>query len=99
MIKSHEINGDSIMQSVSANEAKTHFGDLLLKAQHSPIEISRNGKAVVVILSINEYEHFEELKMQNLRNRVQQAKEELAAGRLMDGEDFFDELLSGKFDE
>jgi prevent-host-death family protein len=34
------------MQSVSANEAKTHFGDLLLKAQHNPIEISRNGKAV-----------------------------------------------------
>ncbi len=87
------------MQSVSANEAKTHFGDLLLKAQHNPIEISRNGKAVVVILSINEYQYFEDLKMQNLKNRVQQAKKELAAGRLIDGESFFDELLSGKFDE
>ncbi|MBP9726470.1 MAG: type II toxin-antitoxin system Phd/YefM family antitoxin [Gammaproteobacteria bacterium] len=87
------------MQSISANEAKTHFGDLLLKAQHNPIEISRNGKAVVVILSINEYQYFEDLKMQNLKNRVQQAKKELAAGRLIDGESFFDELLSGKFDE
>lgn len=87
------------MQSMSANEAKTNFGDLLIKAQHNPIEISRNGKAIVVILSINEYQYFEDLKMQNLRNRVAQAKEELAAGRLIDGESFFDELLSGNFDE
>lgn len=82
------------MQSMSANEAKTNFGDLLIKAQHNPIEINRNGKPIVVILSINEYQHFEDLKMQNLRNRVMQAKEELAAGRLIDGETFFDELLT-----
>ncbi len=87
------------MQSIPANEAKTHFGDILIKAQHSPIEISRNGKAIVVILSMYEYQHFEDLKMQNLSSRVQQAKDELAAGRLIDGENFFDELLSGKFDE
>lgn len=96
MSKSNETNDEVLMQSMSANEAKTNFGDLLIKAQHHPIEISRNGKAVVVILSINEYQHFEDLKMQNLRNRVAQAKEELAAERLIDGESFFDELLSDK---
>ena len=99
MIESNEMNGKNIMQSVSANEAKIHFGDLLIKSQKSPIEINRNGKAVAVILSVNDYQCFEDLKMQYLKHRIEQAREEIAAGRLIDGESFFDELLSGKFDE
>jgi prevent-host-death family protein len=40
------------MESLSANEAKTHFGDLLLKVQREPVQINRNSKAVAVVLSV-----------------------------------------------
>jgi len=86
------------MESVSANEAKTHFGDLLLKVQREPVQINRNGKAVAVVLSIDNYLNLESLKMQYLKTRVEQAKEEVAAGRIIDGDVFFDDLLNGKFD-
>jgi prevent-host-death family protein len=87
------------MESLSANEAKTHFGDLLLKVQREPIKINRNGKAVAVVLSVDEYLNFEFLKMQQLKTKVEQAKEDVIAGRTIDGNTFFDYVLTGKFDE
>lgn len=86
------------MESLSANEAKTHFGDLLLKVQREPIQINRNGKAVAVVISVDDYLNLEALKMQQLKARVEQAKEDVIAGRTMDGTIFFDNLLAGKFD-
>ncbi|WP_237762274.1 type II toxin-antitoxin system Phd/YefM family antitoxin [Legionella shakespearei] len=87
-----------IMESLSANEAKTHFGDLLLKVQREPVQINRNGKAVAVVLSVEDYLNLESLKMQYLKTRVEQAREEMAMGRTIDGNAFFDELLNGTFD-
>lgn len=86
------------MESLSANEAKTHFGDLLLKVQREPVQINRNGKAVAVVLSVDDYLNLESLKMQYLKTRVEQAKEDVAAGRMIEGDMFFDDLLNGKFD-
>ncbi|HHF7344297.1 TPA: type II toxin-antitoxin system Phd/YefM family antitoxin [Legionella feeleii] len=86
------------MESLSANEAKTHFGDLLLKVQREPVQINRNGKAVAVVLSVDDYQNLESLKIQYLKTRVEQAKEDIANGRLIEGNAFFDELLNGKFD-
>ncbi|AWN75937.1 TPA: type II toxin-antitoxin system Phd/YefM family antitoxin [Legionella pneumophila] len=83
------------MESLSANEAKTHFGDLLLKVQREPVQINRNGKAVAVVLSVDDYLNLESLKMQYLKTRVEQAKEDVAAGRIIEGDVFFDDLLSG----
>lgn len=86
------------MESLSANEAKTHFGDLLLKVQREPVQINRNGKAVAVVLSVDDYLNLESLKIQYLKIRVEQAKEDIAAGRIIGGDAFFDDLLNGKFD-
>ncbi len=97
MIISNEII-EFFMESLSANEAKTHFGDLLLKVQREPVQINRNGKAVAVVLSVDDYLNLESLKMQYLKIRVEQAKEDIAAGRMIDGDVFFDDLLNGKFD-
>ena len=87
------------MESLSANEAKTHFGDLLLKVQREPIQICRNGKAVAVVLSVDDYLTLESLKLQYLKARVAQAKEDIAAGQTIEGHAFFDDLLNGKFDK
>lgn len=86
------------MESLTANEAKTHFGDLLLKAQREPVQINRNGKAVAVILSMDTFALLETLKMQQLKARIQQAKNDIAKGNILDGHDFFGDLLDGKFD-
>lgn len=87
------------MESLSANEAKVHFGDLLLKVQREPIQINRNGKAVAVVLSVDDYLNLESLKIQNLKTRVEQAKKDMAAGRIIEGNVFFDDLLNGKLDQ
>lgn len=86
------------MDALSANEAKTHFGDLLLKAQRAPIQINKNGKPVAVVISAEEYESIEALKLRLLQSRFAQAQADIAASNLIDGEAFFDELESGKHD-
>jgi prevent-host-death family protein len=86
------------MEALSANEAKTHFGDLLLKVQREPVQINRNGKAVAIVISIDDYLNFETLKMQQLKNRVEQAKDDIVAGRISDGAVLFDHLLEEEFD-
>ena len=35
------------MQSLTANTAKTKFGDLLMKVQREPVQISKIGRAHV----------------------------------------------------
>lgn len=86
------------MDSLSANEAKTHFGDMLLKAQRSPVQINKNGKPVAVVISAEEYESIEALKLRLLQSRATQAKADIKSGNLVDGEIFFDELESGQHD-
>ncbi|MCK5662598.1 MAG: type II toxin-antitoxin system Phd/YefM family antitoxin [Thiotrichaceae bacterium] len=86
------------MDTLSANEAKTQFGDLLLKAQRSPVQINKNGKPVVVVISMDEYEKTELLKLRYLQSRAAQAKSDIEAGNLTDGDGFFDALESGQFD-
>lgn len=86
------------MNTLSANEAKTHFGDLLLKAQRAPIQISKNGKSVAVVISADEYERIETLKLRLLQSKAIQAMTDIAMGNLVDGDAFFDELDEGLHD-
>jgi len=86
------------MDSLTANQAKTQFGDLLLRVQRAPVQISRNGKPAAVVMSHEEYEALEQLKRQLLQSRARQAREDIAAGNLADGETFFDDLEAGRHD-
>jgi len=86
------------MNSLSANEAKTQFGDLLLKAQREPVQINKNGKPVAVVISMDEYETMEALKLRLLQSRAVQAKADIKAGNTIDGEAFFSGLESGQYD-
>jgi len=87
-----------MMDTLSANEAKTHFGDMLLKAQRSPVQINKNGKPVAVVLSMEEYESIEALKLRLLQARAKQAIADIDAGNLIDGDSFFDYLEAGHQD-
>ncbi|GAB3025294.1 type II toxin-antitoxin system Phd/YefM family antitoxin [Bowmanella dokdonensis] len=86
------------MDILSANEAKTHFGDMLLKAQRAPIQINKNGKPVAGVVSAEEYESIEAVKLRLLQSRAVQADADIAAGNLVDGESFFNEVQSGQHD-
>lgn len=81
------------MKAVTANEAKTQFGDMLMRVQRAPVQISKNGKPVAVMVSVEDYEKMEDLKMQMLKERVQRAQAEIEAGTTTAGDPFFDDLL------
>ncbi len=86
------------MDSLSANEAKTHFGELLIKAQRAPVHINRNGKPIAVVLSAEDYESIETLKSRLLQLRTEQAKADIESGEVVDGESFLDALEAGNHD-
>lgn len=86
------------MDALSANEAKTQFGDMLLRAQRAPVQINKNGKPVAVVISMDEYEGIETLKLRLLQARAAQAKLDIEAGNTADGEAFFDDVEADKFD-
>lgn len=86
------------MDTLSANDAKTQFGDLLLRAQRAPVQINKNGKPVAVVISFDEYESMEALKLQDLQARAARAQADIEAGNTADGEVFFEALASGKYD-
>ena len=86
------------METLSANEAKTQFGDMLLKAQRAPVQINKNGKPVAVVISMDEYESIEALKLRLLQSRAIQAKADIETDNTINGEPFFDDLESGQHD-
>ncbi len=97
MIKLNDLRVKN-MQALTANDAKTQFGDMLMKVQRAPVQINKNGKPVAVVISVEEYERMEELKFRLLQAKAAKAKDEIRDGRTADGETFFDELETGKYD-
>ncbi|EIJ8335251.1 type II toxin-antitoxin system Phd/YefM family antitoxin, partial [Salmonella enterica] len=55
------------MEVIPAQLAKNQFGDLLMKVQREPVEISKHGKRVAVVISPEEYAQFAQLKLQSLK--------------------------------
>ncbi|QYZ64696.1 MAG: hypothetical protein OI74_12505 [Gammaproteobacteria bacterium (ex Lamellibrachia satsuma)] len=44
------------MKSMSAKDAKNGFGRLLDTARAEPVTVEKHGRAVVVVMSVEEYE-------------------------------------------
>ena len=67
------------MKTVTATDAQSHFGEVLMQAQGEPVTITRNGKAAGVMLSAKDYQ---ELKLQALRQALIEGEESGDAGEL-----------------
>ncbi|WP_233081124.1 type II toxin-antitoxin system Phd/YefM family antitoxin [Rheinheimera soli] len=80
------------MQTLTANDAKRNFGELLLNAQREPIKISKNNKDAVVVMSMHDYQALEVMKADYLKHCFNSAQEDLAKGNVVDGEDFLNAL-------
>ncbi|WP_416413558.1 type II toxin-antitoxin system Phd/YefM family antitoxin [Pantoea sp. App145] len=86
------------METITAQVAKTQFGELLMKAQREPVEISKHGKRVAIVMSAEEYDQIETLKLQMLREKLARAEADIANGRSMEGDQFFNQLMK-EFDD
>ncbi|MGF1868356.1 MULTISPECIES: type II toxin-antitoxin system Phd/YefM family antitoxin [Photobacterium] len=86
------------MQSLTANTAKTKFGDLLMKVQREPVQICKNGSPVAVVMSCEEYAQLEALKLQFVKMRFAAAEKDIADNNLVDGETFFNQLEQDMLD-
>ena len=86
------------MEVFTANEAKNRFGDVLLKSQKAPVQVTRSGKPIAMIVSIEDYNATEELKLRYVRAHIQEALEDIENGNVEDGDTFFQDLMAGKYD-
>lgn len=68
------------MKILPAAEAKTNFGALIDDAQREPITIARKGRPVSVMMSIQEYEKYQALKLERLRALVAEGEAAIKRG-------------------
>ncbi len=83
------------METLTVNQAQAQLEDLLLKVQHNPIAISRNGEPIAVIISMENYSVLEALRLQQLQQKIKRSEEDIIAGRIHDGDDFIRSLIVG----
>lgn len=74
------------MQNISAHDAKARFGQLLDIARREPVVIECHGRAVTVMLSKEEYDELNDIKLQQLRAEVNVGLAELERGAYTDYE-------------
>lgn len=80
------------MDFLNASDAKREFGDLLMRAQHSPVAIKKNGKQVAVMLSAVEFERLQAMKEQCLQAALQEGLNEVNSGKQSKGVDVIKRL-------
>jgi prevent-host-death family protein len=75
-----------LMQNVSAHEAKARSGQLLDTARREPLVIERHGRAVAVVLSKEEYDELNDIKLRALRMEINLGLADLERGAYTDYE-------------
>ena len=58
------------MKEMSSTDAKTHFGALLDMAQREPVAIRKKGRAVAVMLSMQDFAEHEAMKLTLLQQAI-----------------------------
>lgn len=81
------------MHEMTANEAKTRFGELLLMCQRKPVHVSKHGKPVAVLVSAEDFVAIEEIKLELMKLKAELARQHVADGKIREGRAFFDEIL------
>lgn len=80
------------MQTISANEAKTKFGELLDIAQREPVRVTRRDRVVGVMVSARDYEAMRAFYADRLLRTMNETAS--AAGRAGLTPERLDELLA-----
>jgi prevent-host-death family protein len=61
------------MQSFTANQAKTQFGQFLDTAQREPVQVLKHDRVVGVLVSAKDYEAMRTFYADRLQHRLQQS--------------------------
>ncbi len=72
------------MKVIPATEAKTNFGALLDSTQREPVTISKKGRQVAVLMSAQEFEEQEALKLYFLKKEVNKGLKQLDNSEIID---------------
>ncbi|MDE3767565.1 type II toxin-antitoxin system prevent-host-death family antitoxin [Sinorhizobium meliloti] len=67
------------MKTMSAKDAKNAFGMLIDSARAEPVTVEKHGRAVVVVIAVEEYER---LTAQEQNNKTRGAKVQPQSGTL-----------------
>ena len=82
------------MQSFTANQAKTQFGQFLDTAQREPVQVLKHDRVVGVMVSAKDYEAMRTFYADRLQHRIQQSAALAEAAGLTENK--LDEMLSGR---
>lgn len=80
------------MNEMTARDAKNRFGQLLDAAQRAPVRVTRNGRAVTIMLSVQHYERLRGAAWERLAATMDRMGEEASAKNLTDAK--LDTLLA-----
>ena len=70
------------MKSIAAREAKNHFGRLLDAAQSAPVRVTKKGRPVGVMMSMQQYERLRGAAWERLAATMDRLSEEASANGL-----------------
>ena len=70
------------MKEIAAREAKNRFGHLLDAAQSAPVRVTRKGRAVGVVMSMQQYERLRGSAWERLTATMDALSEEASANGL-----------------
>jgi prevent-host-death family protein len=72
------------MRSMTAHEAKARFGQLLDAARSEPVTINKHGRAVAVVISKEEFDAMEKIKLEKLRTDIQKGIQAVERGNFVE---------------
>jgi len=72
------------MQTVTANEAKTRFGELIDRVQREPVQVTRHNRVVSVMVSAEDYQGMRAFYVDRLQRSMQEIAGHAAANGLTD---------------
>ena len=89
------------MQTVTANEAKQNFGQVIDKALQGPVSITKHGRPSVVITSDAEYKELIDLKRKLLQAELREGFSSLDRGEVSPrtAEQIAEDVLKGHLNQ
>lgn len=89
MDKIDKADSASPLPTVTASEAKQSFGQLIMDVQREPVQISKSGKPVAVMMSAHEYESLSLLRIEKLRTTISRGIEQCEQGEMSNATQVF----------
>lgn len=83
------------MKEMKSTLAKDHFGDLIDSSRTEPVKITRNNKAVAVVISFDDYTRLVDLEEAWLASKAEAASKEGYIGKTKSA-DLMKKMLNAK---